>query len=101
MDANPKWWQSHYRGDVAFKKRYSFSDRIRYYWVEPGLAAAVERLYANLEASGIPESLLGQFLPEAFAPVRDRRLAARPRDLARHRVDLVLRQYATACGHGG
>ena len=64
------------------------------------LAATVERLYANLDASGIPESLLGQFMPEAFAPVRERRLAAKPRDLARHRVDLVLRQYASACGHG-
>ncbi len=101
MAANPKWWKSHYQGgDVAFKQRYSFSDRIRYYWGDARLASTVERLYANLDASGIPESLLGQFLPEAFAPVRERRLAAKPRDLARHRVDVVLRQYAVACGHG-
>ena len=100
MTANPKWWKSHYQGDVAFKQRYSFSDRIRYYWGDEKVAATVERLYANLDASGIPESLLGQFMPEAFAPVRERRLAAKPRALARHRVDLVLRQYAAACGHG-
>jgi len=100
MASNPKWWKSHYQDDIPFKQRYSFSDRIRYYWGDARLAATVERLYANLDASGIPESLLGQFLPEAFAPVRERRLAAKPRDLVRHRVDTVLCQYASACGHG-
>lgn len=98
MADNPRWLKSYYHDDIAFKQRYSFSDRIRYYWGEPAIAAAVKTLLDNLETSGIPESLLGQFMPDAFAPVRECTLAARPRDLIRFRVDRVLRQYAAACG---
>lgn len=40
MVAQPKYWQSYYQGDAAalrLLRRYSFSDRCRYYWGEPAL----------------------------------------------------------------
>ena len=40
MIANPAHWQSYYQGEKpsqAFDRRFSFSDRCRYYWGEPGV----------------------------------------------------------------
>lgn len=98
MAKNPKWWKTYYLTDVEFKKRYSFSDRIRYYWGDPAITAALDKLFANLDQAGIPESLLGQFFPDAFAAVRAHHVPAKARDLVRFRIDTVLRAYAKACG---
>src|SRR5579864_1297895 len=46
MLSNPVHWNSYYRGDeteLHFARRYSFSDRSRYYWPEP----AVESRFTN------------------------------------------------------
>jgi len=43
-------------------------------------------------------ALLSQYLPEEYRAVRERRLSPNARELAMHHVELVLRQYASACG---
>ncbi len=43
MHADPAHWSKYYHGSGAaldFQLQYSFSDRIRYYWPEPAIAAA-------------------------------------------------------------
>lgn len=38
MLSQPKWWSSHYRGNAdqqRLARRYSYSDRLRYYWHDP------------------------------------------------------------------
>jgi len=47
MVRHPEHWKRYYRGDEseqAFKRRYSLSDRARYYWVQPEVQVAFERL---------------------------------------------------------
>src|SRR3954454_9035557 len=81
MVARPKWWQSYYPGDATAQRlarRYSYSDRLRYYWPEPEIVAAQRRLFDNLEAVHIPLPLLSAFLPEQYARVRSGQLAADP-----------------------
>jgi D-tagatose-1,6-bisphosphate aldolase subunit GatZ/KbaZ len=99
MLARPEYWEGYYPGDPAeqrLARRYSYSDRLRYYWPVPEIDAAVARLIANLSAIAIPPPLLSQFLPEQYARVRDGRLAADPHELAVDRVRDVLRAYASA-----
>jgi D-tagatose-1,6-bisphosphate aldolase subunit GatZ/KbaZ len=100
MLANPRHWQAHYTGSADeqhLMRRYGLSDRCRYYWGEPAVAAAVERLFANLEGSEIALPLLSQHLPEQYREVLQGRLAARARALVEDKIGRVLAQYARAC----
>jgi len=100
MLAKPDHWRRHYRGtgdEQRVLRRYALSDRCRYYWGEAPVAAALERLYANLEARAIPLPLISQHLPEQVADVVDGRLAPTPRALVEHKIGRVLAQYARAC----
>jgi D-tagatose-1,6-bisphosphate aldolase subunit GatZ/KbaZ len=56
----------------------------------------VDTLVSNLEASGIPLTLLSQYLPGGYAAVREGRIAPRPLDLMRESVRLVLQEYSSA-----
>ncbi|OAH50164.1 D-tagatose-bisphosphate aldolase, class II, non-catalytic subunit [Microbacterium oleivorans] len=99
MLADPSWWESYYEGtdtEQALARAYSYSDRVRYYWPVPAIDAAVQRLFTNLRACGIPEPLLSQYLPAQFERVRAGELTADPADLAIDRVRDVLRVYAAA-----
>ncbi|WP_323159511.1 class II D-tagatose-bisphosphate aldolase non-catalytic subunit, partial [Pseudomonas marginalis] len=73
MCDSPNFWQKYYHGDAAqqrFARVYSFSDRIRYYWPEPTIVAAINTLFSNLSQKTIPLPLLSQFLPHQFHQVR-------------------------------
>jgi D-tagatose-1,6-bisphosphate aldolase subunit GatZ/KbaZ len=100
MLANPQYWKGYYRGDEAalqLARKYSFSDRSRYYWPQPAVAAALQRLIANLEAHPAPLSLLSQYLPNQSAGVRARALSNRPVALIHSKILEVIEQYAYAC----
>ncbi|UXN34166.1 tagatose-bisphosphate aldolase subunit KbaZ [Avibacterium paragallinarum] len=99
MLAHPENWQKYYHGtelEQRFARSFSFSDRIRYYWTNPEIAAAVEKLFANFENVDIPLPLLSQYLPEQYAAVRAGTLAPRGKDVVLDKVRAVVRQYALA-----
>ncbi|VEB25047.1 tagatose-bisphosphate aldolase subunit KbaZ [Avibacterium volantium] len=99
MLAHPENWQKYYHGtelEQRFARSFSFSDRIRYYWTNPEIAAAVEKLFVNFENVDIPLPLLSQYLPEQYAAVRAGTLAPRGKDVVLDKVRAVVRQYALA-----
>ncbi|MEU2205761.1 D-tagatose-bisphosphate aldolase, class II, non-catalytic subunit [Streptomyces hygroscopicus] len=99
MLAEPAMWEDYYPGSAAeqrLARRYSYSDRLRYYWPDPEIEAAQARLLRNLTALDIPLPLLSAHLPHQYARVRRGELAARPRDLAVDHVRDVLRDYDRA-----
>lgn len=103
MLREPKEWEPYYAGSAAEQRllrRYSYSDRVRYYWHRPEIAAAVERLVKNLSGVKIPESMVSRYLPEQYARMRMGEIGAEPVALAVDKVRDVLRVYATACGKG-
>ncbi len=108
MLAEPKWWKSYYEGseaEQALARRYSYSDRVRYYWPRPAVAAAQQQLLDNLISTAIPLPLLSAHLPDQYTKVRDGHLALDPRQIAMDRVRDVLRVYSAATapstGHHG
>jgi D-tagatose-1,6-bisphosphate aldolase subunit GatZ/KbaZ len=103
MLTRPKDWQGHYHGDAQktrLLRLYSYSDRVRYYWNEPTVQAAVAKLIGNLESVEIPLVMLSRYLPEQYAAVRAGEIAAHPKDLIVHRIREVVRMYAHACESG-
>jgi D-tagatose-1,6-bisphosphate aldolase subunit GatZ/KbaZ len=98
----PGHWIAHYHGDadeVRFARRFSLSDRIRYYWALPEVEAALGRLLDNLEGNGDPpRALLSQYLPAQYAAWGKGQIATDPRTLIRHKVGEVTSMYSRACG---
>ena len=104
MLARPQHWRKHYPGtsqEQRLLRRYGLSDRCRYYWGEPEVAAAVDKLCANLDARTIPLALLSQHLPEQYLETLQGQLGTRAHALLEHRVGGVLAQYARACKRNG
>jgi len=100
MVAHPDAWRPYYAGDAAQQallRRFSYSDRVRYYWHYPEIVAAVSRLIENLDAATIPESVLSLYLPEQYARLRAGEIAGDPSSLIVDKVKDVLRVYAEAC----
>jgi D-tagatose-1,6-bisphosphate aldolase subunit GatZ/KbaZ len=98
----PANWQHHYTGNgqaAHLLRRYSYSDRVRYYWHEPRVKEAVDVLITNLGSNSIPETLLSCFLPDEYRAVRAGTLQPDAHSLIIHRIRGVLRPYAAACGN--
>ena len=52
MVDDPGFWEPYYSGpepSKLFKRKYSFSDRSRYYWPKADVVSARDRLFENLE----------------------------------------------------
>lgn len=102
MRRNPGQWRRHYPGrepESAWYRQHSYSDRIRYYWNQPEVAQAVERLFGNLAGVDIPPSLLKRFLPRQYNAVREGALDPTPRELVIHNIMEVTCAYSRACGN--
>ncbi len=100
MDTHPRHWQSHYpqgrTESLRFLQKYSFRDRIRYYWAYPEAAAAFERLIQNLTLP-IPAALLRQFFPDLYPEIESGALKPDPRTIINHRIKNALKPYMKAC----
>lgn len=100
MLADPRWWRGYYSGGPdaeRLARRYSYSDRLRYYWPDNRIVAAVDALFANLDTVDIPLPLLSAHLPRQYARVRAGTLEPAARPLTVDYVRDTLRDYARAC----
>jgi D-tagatose-1,6-bisphosphate aldolase subunit GatZ/KbaZ len=82
-------------------RRYSYSDRLRYYWADDQIDGARQTLLANLDRTGIPLPLISQFLPVQYDRIRAGRLEPAAQALVIDRVRDALRPYARACSTTG
>lgn len=99
MLENPGNWQKHYHGDekqLHLARKYSFSDRARYYIGLPEVTDAMNKLFANLNAHKIPLNMLHQYMPLSYAKVRDGVLALDARELAMDGITNFMLDYEYA-----
>jgi D-tagatose-1,6-bisphosphate aldolase subunit GatZ/KbaZ len=100
MLAEPEHWQGYYDGDPLTQRtsrRYSYSDRLRYYWADNEVDAARQILLTNLDRAGIPLPLISQFLPGQYERIRAGDLEPLAQSLVIDRVRDAMRPYASAC----
>jgi D-tagatose-1,6-bisphosphate aldolase subunit GatZ/KbaZ len=89
MVRQPEHWKKYYRGsegEIAFKRKYSLSDRARYYWMQPEIQNAFACLIQNLGEKTLPYSLLGQFVGRGDLNARQ---------VIEWKIEGVLRDYVT------
>ena len=93
MNSYPGYWENYYEGnevELAYKRRYSLFDRIRYYWSNERVQASFARLLVNVKNADIPGTLLSQFFPSQYRKIRDGELGGDPESLLRDRVREVI-----------
>lgn len=99
MLADPKYWSKHYIGteeEVAMKRKYSFSDRCRYYMPVPSVQEAMHTMINNLRTHGIPLNLLTQYMPIQYTRVREGLLENDPEALIVDRICDSIDEYLYA-----
>lgn len=97
MAENPDDWANYYKGtpqEQEFLKTYSYSDRIRYYWDQPAVAAAIEKMVQNLDGVDLPPVVISQVFGMAPAEQNDETASS----LITARVNYVVGRYYSACG---
>jgi D-tagatose-1,6-bisphosphate aldolase subunit GatZ/KbaZ len=102
MLANPVYWQKYYHGDAQalhLARKYSFSDRSRYYWPVPKVQFALTRLLQNLGDRPLPLTLLSQYVPVQYGRIRSSEIANDPQSILLDKVRSVLSDYSYACGY--
>jgi D-tagatose-1,6-bisphosphate aldolase subunit GatZ/KbaZ len=99
MVLNPMHWQKYYQGDPAqqqFARLYSLSDRCRYYWSNPILQDALQRLLENQQHHTLPLSLISQFMPNQYEHIRQGKISNSAEELIKDKIVEVLEIYRMA-----
>lgn len=99
MLEEPKNWQKHYHGndnELWFKRKFSFSDRSRYYMPNPEVATAKDKMIENLRKSGVSLAVLSQFMPIQYTKVRQGTLENDPEALILDRITNTIDEYLYA-----
>lgn len=104
MIENDRDWKKYYRGtdhEVFLKRRYSLSDRSRYYLQNPKVEAAMEKLFYNINHVKVPQGLLRQFLPNQYIKIREGLMHCEARELVKDHIIDVVEEYncATKCNY--
>ena len=100
LDA-PASWSGHYPATEPAARqlrRFSYSDRSRYYMANQRVEAAIQQLLRNLREQPIPLIMLSQFLPNQYTHIRQGSLINDPEAIVLDRVRDTLRIYWRACG---
>ncbi len=101
MLRDDRHWVRYYRGteaEIRLKRKYSFSDRCRYYLPEQTVTHAISRLIENIDSHRIPLSVVNQFLPIQYQKIRSGLLRIDARALFKDRVKDCLNDYLYATG---
>ena len=96
MIKNPNNWKKHYYGqesELRVLRKYSFSDRCRYYLNEEEVIKAQKKLLDNLSDVEIPLTLLHQYMPVQYKKVRDNLLSPTPKELIKNHIINVVDDY--------
>jgi len=99
MVKNPENWKKHYHGSeekIRLARKYSLSDRCRYYLPVPEVKEAMERLIGNLKSVEIPLTLISQYMPIQYNKIRNGLLKNDPEALIKDRVVNCIDDYVHA-----
>jgi D-tagatose-1,6-bisphosphate aldolase subunit GatZ/KbaZ len=100
MVNNPKYWEGYYHGneqDKMFARKFSFSDRSRYYWNHTDIEASLKVLIQNLTTSPAPYPLISQYMSAQYVALRKGEIINDPAVFLRERIRSEIKMYAQAC----
>jgi D-tagatose-1,6-bisphosphate aldolase subunit GatZ/KbaZ len=96
MVMNPNNWQNYYKGSEMQKRiarKFSYSDRCRYYLNDLNVKDSINMLIHNLQSVDIPAPLISQNFPLQYWKIRDGSLNPDPLELIKAHIKEVLDKY--------
>ena len=99
MIKDSKDWINHYSGNeskIKLDRKYSLSDRSRYYMPKEEVMFVLEKLINNLSNIEIPITLISQFMHEQYKKVRDGLLEPKVKALLKDRIGEYIDDYIYA-----
>jgi len=78
-------------------RKFSFSDRIRYYWPVDSVQISLSTLIENLREIGLPLSLVNLFFPFQFEKIRMDQIENDPVAIILDHIQRVYQRYLLAC----
>ena len=100
MLARPEYWEKYYAGtenQCHLARKFSFSDRVRYYWPADGVQESLAHLLQNLREASLPLSLVSQFFPIQYEKIRNKQIDNDPAAIILDHIQLVIEKYSLAC----
>jgi len=100
MVARPEYWEKYYHGNnyqLLMARKFSFSDRIRYYWPVDNVQISLSNLIENLREIGLPLSLVSLFFPIQFEKIRMDQIENDPVAIILDHIQRVFERYLLAC----
>ncbi|HHV98623.1 MAG TPA: class II D-tagatose-bisphosphate aldolase, non-catalytic subunit [Clostridiaceae bacterium] len=89
MGKNPEYWKNHYHGNgskIRIARKYSLSDRCRYYLPIKEVRESLELMISNLRSTTIPLTLISAFMPLQYRKIRNGLLKNDPEALLKDRI---------------
>jgi D-tagatose-1,6-bisphosphate aldolase subunit GatZ/KbaZ len=99
MVKNPGNWMKYYHGkssSIAIARKYSFSDRCRYYLPVDEVRKSIDVMMKNLKSAEIPLTLISQYMPVQYAKIRKGLMNNDPESLVKDRVVNCIDTYMDA-----
>lgn len=100
MLENNVYWNKFYQvlpSEATLYRRFSYSDRIRYYWNSNEITKTVDKLFSNLDKVTIPLPLISQFMPQEYLAIRKGSLQPKAKELVINKIMQVTDVYSAAC----
>lgn len=99
MVTNTGNWKKHYHGTpekIKYARKYSYSDRARYYLPVEAVSLAEDRLFSNMSLTNIPITLINQYMPIQYTKIRNGLLKNEPVALVKDWVVNCIDEYLYA-----
>lgn len=98
MVKNPKDWEKYYQGnelEKALQRKYSFSDRCRYYMARQDINEHINQLFENINSHNIPLGMIKQYFPKLFLELKSQH-DSNAKNLVKLNIKNVLKDYDNA-----
>lgn len=96
MIENPKDWEKYYQGsdfEKELQRKYSFSDRSRYYLARNDINITINRLFENIDLHSVPLGMIKQYFPNAYISLRTGNISKNAKNLVKSNICDVLDDY--------
>ncbi|MBE6510367.1 MAG: tagatose-bisphosphate aldolase [Methanobrevibacter millerae] len=96
MIKDPKDWEKYCAGSELEKeigRKYSFSDRSRYYMARDEINSSIDKLFENLDSFDISLGMIKQYFPKAYLKIRARKISKNAKNLLKSNINDVINDY--------
>lgn len=96
MIENPRYWQDYYLGndfEKEISRKYSFSDRSRYYMSNEEIELVIAKLFKNIDSCDYPLGMIKQYFPNAFNKFLNENYPLDAKSLVKSNIICVIDDY--------